>query len=492
MHGRVGAWPAAFLVAAVMCISSVVTGQTVAASPTIRAAALHVARRWPVRPDTPAVTPPTALTLDTAIALALRVATPVQQGRYATQAAGTEVTRGYAALLPSVGTFGGRTVTTGNPLVGSRAMAPWDTRFETMGYQLSTSLNLLGGLTAYPAIQAARYTQQATGLALERTQQSVTLDVSQAYLQTLLDTELVAIARQNLGVSQQRVGQLAELVRVGKRPPADQFRAQAQQSADESIVFDSENRLRADEISLLQRLHIDPQRSLTLAPPTLDTASLGPQYRDTTALVDAAIRRRPDLQSAETEVDATRWGLRRASREALPSLSVGFSLFSIGRVFDRATQGGVNQVTTAQPSLASQVGNQATTVFSVGLGYNLYDLFRSRLDHQQAEVSYGSAELAAGDVRRQVTGDVARAVGEYGVAVDRLASTAAGLSSAQAAYDLVSGRFNVGFSSIVDLLTAQAALFQAQSLRAQAVVQLSLAKRALAYAIGLPPTDHLP
>ena len=95
-------------------------------------------------------------------------------------------------------------------------------------------------------------------------------------------------------------------------------------------------------------------------------------------------------------------------------------------------------------------------------------------------------------MRRAVTGDVARAISEYGVAVQRMASTASGLASAQAAFQLVSGRYNVGFASIVDFLSAQAALAQAQSLRAQSIVQLSLAKRAIAYAIGLSPSDRLP
>lgn len=435
--------------------------------------------------------PQLTLTLDSAVALALRVATPVQQGQFSSAIAGTELTRGYGALLPSVSVGGARTVLTGNTLVGSRALVPWDTRFETMGYQLSTSLNLLGGLTAYPAIKSAEYTRNAYDLSLERTRQSVALDVSEAYLQTVLDSQLVAIARQNSAVSQQRVDQLQELVKVGKRAPADLYRSQAQASADESAVYDAVNRQRADQIALLQRLHIDPQRPVSLPAPALDTTNVDQRYLDTLALVSEALQRRSDFQATQSEVDATRWGIRRASNEALPTLSVGFTLFSTGRVFDRALQDGVNQITTTQSPLADQVGEQGTTILSVGLGYNFFDLFRSRLDAQEARVAYSSAELTASDVQRQVAGDVARGISEYGVAVQRLASTASGLASAQAAYDLVSGRFEVGFSSIVDLLTAQVALFQARSLRAQAVIQLSLAKRALAYAVGLTPTDSL-
>jgi outer membrane protein len=439
--------------------------------------------------DTPV---PGPLTLDTAIAIALRVATPVQQARFASANAGTEVGRNFTNFLPSVGAAATRSVTAGNPLVGSRATVPWNTQFEGAGYQLSTSLNLLGALGSYPGVRAAQDVHHAYDLTLTRTRQSVVLDVSQVFLQTVLDSELVVITNQNYRVSQEQVVQLQELVRVGKRPPADLYQAQAQASANQSIFLDAVNRQYTDDIALLQRLHIDPQRTVPLATPVLDTTRLGPSYLDTATVARQALDRRPDLQSAKTAIDATRWGIRRAHNEDLPSLSIGFTLFSTARYFDRATQDGVNQILTPQEPLITQVGNQATTVFSIGLGYNLLDLFRSHFDVQEAQVAYQSAEVAEGDVRRQVTGDVARAIGEYGVAAQRMTSTAAGLDAAQAAFQLVTGRYNVGFATIVDLLTAQAALAQAQSLRAQAVVQMSLSKRALAYAMGFQPTDRLP
>jgi outer membrane protein len=435
--------------------------------------------------------PPPVLTLDTSVALALSIGTPVQQARFGSANARTEVVRSYSGILPSLTAAGARTVTAGDPLVGSRATAPWNTQFETMGYQLQTSLNLLAAVSAYPGIRSAESMRQTLDLTLERTRQSVALDVSQAFLQTVLDSELVVIAAQNVAVSQEQVVQLQELVRVGKRPPADMYQAQAQASANQSTFFDAVNRERADEISLLQRVHIDPQRTVAFAAPVLDTTRVGPQYLDTNRVVADAVRRRPDLQSAYAAIDATRWGLRRAANENMPQLSLGFALFSTGRVFDYANQAGVPQITSPQTPLGTQVGNQATHIISIGLGYSLFDLFRSRLDVQEARVAYGSAQLAEGDMQRAVTGDVARAISEYGVAEQRMVSTASGLTAAQAAFELVTGRYNVGFASIVDLLTSQAALAQAQSLRAQAIIQISLAKRALAYAMGFQPTDRL-
>ncbi|HEY3885718.1 MAG TPA: TolC family protein, partial [Vicinamibacterales bacterium] len=329
-------------------------------APGVRAKPSATVPATPFAMDTPA---PTVLTLDTAIALAERVATPVQRALFATANAGTEVARSYQGALPTIAASAGRSVTAGNPLVGSRAMAPWSTQIEAMGYQLQTSLNVLGGLSAYPGIRSAEYVHQAYDLDLARTRQSVALDVSQAFLQTVLDSELVAIASQNYAVSQEHVLQIQGLVESGKRAPADQFQAQAQASASQSALLDAQVRERDDEIALLQRVHIDPQQRVAIATPVLDTTLLEATYLDTTQVVDEALRQRADLQGAKMAIDASRWSLRRAGAENMPALSLGFTLFSTGRIFDRAFQDGVNQIALPQPSLVSQIGNQATTIF---------------------------------------------------------------------------------------------------------------------------------
>src|ERR1700734_4271837 len=97
---------------------------------------------------------PPVLTLDTAIALALQIGTAVQQGRFASANARSEVARSYGGMLPSVTASALRTVTQGDPLLGAKAMVPGNTQFETLGYELQTSLNLLGGISAYPAIRS--------------------------------------------------------------------------------------------------------------------------------------------------------------------------------------------------------------------------------------------------------------------------------------------------------------------------------------------------
>jgi outer membrane protein len=435
---------------------------------------------------------PLQLTLDSAVAIAVRTATPVLLAQNATKLSGAVVLQRYAQFLPDLSGNSGFSQYVGNPLLSGAAIRPTDSRFRDLGYQVSSTLNLFNGFADIASLKAALANRTAADLALERVKQTIALDVTQAYLRVILDDEIVSIARQNLSASNERVAQLTGLVQVGQRPPADLYRQQAQAAADQSTLVDAENRVRTDEIGLLERLRMSPHQPVQLAPPPVDTMPLGPQYVESDELVLDATMRRADLLAANARLTASERNIARAKSGYLPQLDLGASAYSAGRFFDYANTNGATILTQPQTPLWDQVGRQTTGVLALGFNWYLFDRDRTRLDVETAQVGYDSAFFAGQDLRLQVAGDVAQSLGDYQTAVQQLAASSAQLAAAQQAYDLVNGRFAVGFASIVDVTTAQAALVQAQSQRAETIVSMTLRKRGVAYALGFNPVAPLP
>jgi outer membrane protein len=442
----------------------------------------------------PAMALSQTLTLDSAVALGVRGATPVLQARGISRLSGTLVLERYAQFLPDLRAGAIFDNYSGNVLLSQRDIRPTDSRFRELGYHVSTSINLFNGFADVAGVKAALATRNAADLTVTRAEQTIALDVTQAYLGVTLAQQLVSIARQNLAASQLRVEQLQELVRVGKRPPADLYRQQAQAAADQSALEDATNRVQSDEVGLLERIRLSPQLPVQLVEPPPDTVVLGQRYSDINGLVRDATIRRADLLAADANVTANRADITRAESGYLPELSAGASVFSLGRFFDfaNATGTGATLLTSPQTPLVDQVGHNLTGEVWLGLNWFVFDQFRTRLTVEQARVSYDASRYADEDLRLSVAGDVVRAMADYRTAVNQLAATSAGLDAAQQAYDLVNGRFQVGFASIVDVTTAQTALVEAQSLRAQAIFNVSLRKRAVGYALGLNPTTPLP
>jgi outer membrane protein len=431
------------------------------------------------------------LTLDSAVSLAIRGATPVLRAQDVTRLSGAVVLQRYGQFLPDLNGNAGFSQYVGDPLLGQRQIVPTNTRFRDLDYQVSTTLNLFNGFSDIAGLKAALANRTAADLTLERVKQTIALDVTQSYLAVILDQEIVSIATQNLATSSQRVEQLQGLVNAGKRPPADLYRQQAQAAADLSTLVDARNHVRTDEIGLLERLRLDPHQPLALAAPPTDTSALGAQYTESDGLIREATDRRSDLQAAHSRVEATAKGIDQARSGYLPQVDLGAEVFSAGRFFDYGNTAGVSVITQPQTPLWDQIGRQTTGVLSLGLNWYAFDRFKTRLSVETARVSYDSARYADEDLRLQVSGDVAQALADYQAAAQQLAASAAGLTAAQQAFDLVNGRFQVGFASIVDVTTAQAALVQAQSLRAQAIVNVVLRKRGVAYALGFSPAQPL-
>jgi outer membrane protein len=435
---------------------------------------------------------PLLLTLDSAITLAIHASTPVLEAQDVARVSGALVLERYAQFLPDLRAGSNFDQYTGNVLLSERDLHPTDTRFRELEYHLSTTLNLFNGFADVAGVKAALATRNAADLSLARAQETIALDVAQAYLSVNLDQQLVAIARQNLAASEVRVEQLTELVRVGKRPPADLYVQQAQAAQDQSQLADVNNRVLIDQIGLLERLRLDPHLPVQLVEPPADTGRLGPRYSNADQLIQDATQQRADLLAANQTVTANREDITRARSGYLPQLDFGAAVFSLGRFFDYANESGASILTTPQTPLWDQVGRQTTGELWLGLNWYVFDQFRTRLSVEQAHVNYDASRYVDQDLRFSVAGDVARALGDYRTAVDQLDASRAGLDAAQQAYDLVNGRFAVGFASIVDVTTAQTALVQAQSLRAQAIFNIALRKRAIGYALGLAPTAPLP
>jgi outer membrane protein len=170
---------------------------------------------------------------------------------------------------------------------------------------------------------------------LARAKQQVAYDVTQAFLQTVLDKQLVGIAEQTLKLSTTREDQLTELVKVGRRAPPDLYRQQAQTAADRVNVVDAQNRLRADEILLLRRLRLRPDSGYTFIEPPADTTHFGNADAGLATLIEQARSQRADLQAASAQATAATLDVQRARGGYLPKVDVGLAYFGDARVFDK-------------------------------------------------------------------------------------------------------------------------------------------------------------
>jgi outer membrane protein len=430
------------------------------------------------------------LTLDRALQIADSNSTTVQVAIGAVQLSGSDVLRRYGAFLPGAGISAGYQREGGTTFLSQNTTVPTDALFSMIGYHLAVGYNIFNGLRDRAALQGALADQESAQFDVTRARQQVAYDVTQAYLQVILDRSLVEITRQNLALSQAREAELTDLVRVGRRPPPDLYRQQAQTSADSAAVVDAVNRQLDDQIALISRLRLPLDQPYALVAPTDDTLALAIAPDGIDAIAAHASLARPDVKSAEAGTRAADAAVRAARGERLPRIDLGFDLFGVGRVFDREIQGGTNLLPDSQRELWSQLFPQSAYSITLGASWQILDHRAIQFDIARAEFDRQNALLRYDDTRIRADAEVRQATTDYQSAAQRLVATQSALTAADTAFAAIQARFDAGLSTFVDVLTTQTLLTQSRALHAEAVIRFALSKKLLALALGDPATPR--
>lgn len=426
------------------------------------------------------------LTLQESLERAARVATPVLLSEDSLRVSGARVLETYGRFLPAVAAGGSTLLAQGTTLLSSTAVEASDARWRTASLGLSSALNLFNGFRDQAALRAATLGRDAATFSLERSRQIVVFDALQTFLQVVLDRRLADVSRANLQLSSTRQSQFEDQVRIGTRAPPDLYRQRAQTASDEAAVIDADTRIEADILGLVRRLRLEPRASWTVVEPTLDTVAVPGDSLALDALLARARRDRGDLAAAMARTAAATEGIKEARSLYLPRVVFGVDLIAAGRVYDWDRIQGANQIPGPQHGLDAQLGRQGVGVFSLGVSIPLFDRFESQSAIEQARAAANASALATEDLRIRIESDVRQARDEYVAAVARLRAAVASVEAAEQAYSAVTGRFDVGLATFIDVIGAQSALTFARAQREQSTVTLALRKSVLRFVTGAP------
>jgi outer membrane protein len=432
---------------------------------------------------------PIHLTLAQSVKIALQTATSVQKAGNDSSLAGKELLQGYGQFLPNLVFVGSYNYNGGNTYYSQSIPTVVSSNNYGPTYQITTTLNLFNGLSDFSQLRAALERKTAAEMTLTRAREQITLDITQSYLQVLLDQHIVQIAQQNLETSQERQRLLREQTKVGVKNFADLFRQEAQTSSDESFLITNQNKLRDDQILLLRKLRLDTEKDYIFEEPDLYKTPVKDDYPPEATLVKTALQNRTDLKAAEATSESAAWNVGVARSTYFPRLDLSFGVFAAGRTYDTLNVNGVYSVPPTQSNAWSQLGNHTNYSVGLTLTWNIFDRFETGLNVARASVNSDNALLDAQDSRIQVVGDIRQAYGDYRGSIQNLNASKIGLQAAEKAYEVTRGRYDVGAASFLDLSTSQVVLVQAQTTRIQAQITYLLQRKLIEFFLGTIPTD---
>lgn len=410
------------------------------------------------------------LTADEAAEIALRFGPTVEQARAAIAAAHGVTLQARSGLLPSAGLDSSysRLLTTSGA-TGSRS---------TSGFSNAVTVNqLVFDFNRTRDLVSEREAQErAARHALTVAQADLVLNAKQLFYNYVQARDLVRVSQDNVDNLQAELALATARLNTGLGEPGDVVQAKTSLA---NAVIDLTNARGTEETSrvdLALTLGIDPRTPIVPAPSEEpETTST-----DLDALVRRALGRRPEILEAQENVRAAQLGVSVARKNNAPSVSVDAGVTSGGDV---------------QP-----FGNPSTSV-GISLSWPFFDSGFTAGLTQEAQAN---AVIARSQLRQQsltVISDVSTALVTLQNAEEQFATAQVGVANAEEYLRIARGRYQGGLGQFLDVTTAQAALFSAQSTLETTRNDVRRARATLAHATGdslnptnggVPPTPPAP
>jgi outer membrane protein TolC len=400
------------------------------------------------------------LTLPQLTEFALRNNPKTRQAWLAARAAAAGVGIERADSLPQVSAVYGMTRV--RPVSAtSGAVSPWLTRF---GPSISLSYVLYDFGVGDYQLESAEYRLLAANLAHNRVLQDVVLLVEQSYYQLLGLAALVQTNELSLKNNQTALEAVQKRRESGLATVADVYRVETQVAQARLNLTRSQGDLEKAKGQLAIAVGLPVASAVQV-----QILAEQPQVREMTeamaTLLERAKAMRPDLVAAEAQARAARASANAVARAGLPSV----------------------EITGTAGHTAFHDDRPSAMNYAVGINLRIpvFTGFRDTYSVRQAEAQAAQAEAARDALYRQTELDVWQAYYDLRTAATGIASTEAQVKSAEQTAQATLARYQSGFGSILDLITAQQEESNARVQRIQSYLGWFTALARLNFAVGI-------
>ncbi|HWA40571.1 MAG TPA: TolC family protein [Gemmatimonadales bacterium] len=383
---------------------------------------------------------PERISLAEALARAPRVQPTTVQAAGTVRNADAQRRSATGAFLPNVsGSAGGaRSFSEFASQLPNGEIGTAGTTNQTVNMGLSASLDLFTGFRRGADIKAADAQQRSAEAGLDNARFQVALQTTQAFLDALATRQTVEVRIASVRRAQEQLKVSVAKLRAGSATRSDSLRSEVNLGNARIQLINAEIQQATAEANLGR---------LVGATGRVEAVDDSAYYRhaaiDTTGLRAEARAGAPQVRSSQASADAARAQIGATRAQYFPSLALTG-----------------NQSWSGNKNSDYQLFQNRS--LSLGLSWTLFNRFARERNLVTSQVAADNAEATAADAMRQVDAGITQRFAELAAAQVRIGITQASVQAATEDLRVVGERYRLGAATIVDLLTSQEALTQAE------------------------------
>jgi outer membrane protein TolC len=375
--------------------------------------------------------------------MAERVQPDVVRAAAGVRTAGAQRRNAWGAFLPSLtaSSSANEFFTEGAPRIDpvTGQLTGGNTTNRSISTGLSASLDLFTGLRRTAELRAARAGENAAEASFIDARFQQALTTTNQFLDALAAAQLLRVREASVRRAEEQLKVSVAKLRTGSATRSDSLRSLVTLGNAQLDLLTTQTDLAAAEANLARligqsgRARAADDSAFYVILPALDTAALRME----------AESKSPRVQSASAEAAAARATVSASKSAYWPTLALSGNTNWSG-----SQNNDYNLLNQSQLSLS--------------LRWNLFDRFDRELTVTQREADLDIAEATAADAKRAVDAELQLLLAELDAAKARIQITGTSVAAATEDLRVQQERYRLGASTIVDILTSQEALNQAE------------------------------
>jgi outer membrane protein len=363
-------------------------------------------------------------------------------------------------------------------------------KFQGGNLSVTSELTVFNGLQTFNSIKKSKLDFLAELENVEKAKNDITINVSTAYLQILLNKELRDNAQQQLDITLEQIKKTKRLVEIGNAARGDLLQIESQAAMEKAILTDASNNLKISYLDITQLLNFNETDNFEIVFPVIPDITRADDVSNVLNIYNDAISILPEIKSAELKLQSSEKNLSISKGAVSPTISIGYQYSSrYSEITNRVA--GMESALSADPTGLTeggeniynyytyntyddeyppfdQISDNASQAYYIALRIPIFNNWRTMNSISQAKINLADSRLNLDLQKQNLYKSIQQARALAVASMNRYTANLEAVESMEEAFRYTEQKYEVGLVDILEYKTAKNLLNKTKSDLAQA------------------------
>ena len=361
-----------------------------------------------------------------------------------------------ADLLPSLNASSGQNFVFGRS-IGIDNVYDNSNSSQT-NFGIGADITIFDGLRMKHNIDARKAEMHASEADLEKIKDDIIMSVSTAFLQALLNKELLIISENQLESTSADYQRRLALVESGRLAEGELFEVEVQMAREELNRVQAENNLKLAILDLAQIMELERFDNFDIVAPSAETLINETGLIPSEAVYESALVNRPQIRSMQYRLESSEKEILMARSQFFPTLSFGANMGT----------GYYNMSGRPNDTFSNQLRNNMSNSLGFNLRIPIFNKFQIKNNVSIARLAIANTQLELDKTKLELRKQIEQAYYNAVASASRWEAAKKSVEASNEAYRFTEEKHESGRANSYELFLAKNNQTQALGEEAQA------------------------